>query len=89
MIKFNNASFTYKSKERQGGVFNISLSIEEGEFVLLTGESGCGKTTLTRLINGLSPEYYTGDLQGEVELSLIHISEPTRLIIRSRMPSSA
>ena len=69
MIKFNNASFTYKSKERQGGVFNISLSIEEGEFVLLTGESGCGKTTLTRLINGLSPEYYTGDLQGEVEIN--------------------
>lgn len=69
MIKFNNASFTYRSKERQVGVFNINLSIDEGEFVLLTGESGCGKTTITRLINGLSPEYYTGDLQGEVEIN--------------------
>ena len=59
MIKFNNASFTYKSKERQVGVFNICLSIEEGEFVLLTGESGCGDSDImmTDTINPLKSKF--------------------------------
>jgi energy-coupling factor transport system ATP-binding protein len=47
-------------------VRDINLSIAPGEVVLLCGESGCGKTTLTRLINGLIPQYYQGKLEGEV-----------------------
>lgn len=66
LIEFRNVTFTYQSTERESGVYDLNLKIPDGQVVLLCGESGCGKTTLTRLINGLSPEYYDGQLSGEV-----------------------
>ena len=42
------------------------MQIGRGECILLCGQSGCGKTTVTRLINGLIPHYYEGTLSGEV-----------------------
>ncbi len=50
MIKFNNVSFSYKKQEV---IKNLSLQIEKGEKVALTGASGSGKTTVLRLIMGL------------------------------------
>ena len=35
-----------------------------GELVILAGRSGCGKTTLTRVLNGLCPQFYPGELTG-------------------------
>lgn len=52
MLSFQNITFQYKENERP--LFkNLSFSVSKGDFVIIIGSSGCGKTTLFRLINGL------------------------------------
>ena len=66
MIKLNNISFSYGTKDSKGdAVENINLHIKKGECVLLCGRSGCGKTTITRILNGLCPTFFDGILTGE------------------------
>ena len=67
MIEFKNVSFAYPDSA-DGGLKNIDLTIPDGQCVLLCGRSGCGKTTLTRLINGLIPQFFAGELRGKVLL---------------------
>ena len=43
----------YKKENSVTALENISLDIEDGEFVCLVGPSGCGKTTLLRILAGL------------------------------------
>ena len=65
MIELKQVSFTYQGQEHDG-LRDIDLTIADGECVLLCGRSGCGKTTITRLVNGLIPQFYQGELQGRV-----------------------
>lgn len=75
MIELKNISFRYSAGQKENGLDDINLKIISGEVVLLTGESGCGKTTLTRLINGLIPNYHEGELQGEILINGKDISK--------------
>lgn len=54
---------------------DIELNIKEGELVVISGLSGCGKTTLTRILNGLIPNHYQGQLYGQVSILGKNISQ--------------
>ena len=47
--------YAQRSGTRSVVLENVNLQVENGEFVSLVGASGCGKTTLLRMISGLAP----------------------------------
>lgn len=63
MIEFKDFCFTYEN-EHIPALNSINLHINAGECVLITGLSGCGKTTLLRIINGLCPSVFPGTASG-------------------------
>ena len=67
MIRLENLSFTYSDSDKPA-LGDINLRIDDGEFVLITGPSGGGKSTLCRCLNGLVPHFYGGLISGVVEV---------------------
>ena len=76
-IEIRNVSFTYEG-DSEGGVKDISLSVKTGEFVVLAGQSGCGKSTVTRLINATVPYFYHGQMTGDVIINGKNIKQYQR-----------
>lgn len=74
MIELNNICFQYANTE-ESSLENVSIQISDGQCVLLCGESGCGKTTITRLLNGLIPHYYEGELHGDVMVNGLNVKQ--------------
>ncbi|MGL5513350.1 MAG: ABC transporter ATP-binding protein, partial [Sporomusa sp.] len=65
MIEFRNVSYSYR---KNGGknIDDLNFTIRKGEFVLITGKSGSGKTTVSKCINGLIPYFHEGIMDGDV-----------------------
>ncbi len=64
MIRIEDVSYKYDSETNC--IKNVNLHINKGEFVVLCGRSGCGKSTISRLINGLIPHFFDGKLSGDI-----------------------
>lgn len=65
ILAVKNLSFSYPDAASPA-LENISFSVSEGEFIVICGESGCGKTTLLRLLKReLAP---AGKISGEISL---------------------
>ncbi|MCB2227756.1 MAG: ABC transporter ATP-binding protein [Desulfarculaceae bacterium] len=73
MLKLENVSkrFHNANGEPIQAVQDVSLQIDEGEFVCLVGRSGCGKTTTLRLIAGLEKAG-----QGDIRLNGERVAGP-------------
>ncbi|MDR2780665.1 MAG: ATP-binding cassette domain-containing protein [Synergistaceae bacterium] len=67
MIKIEGLVFRYDGSPRDA-LNDISLDIEEGDFVGIIGPSGAGKSTLTYALNGVVPHHYSGNFRGRVEI---------------------
>jgi energy-coupling factor transporter ATP-binding protein EcfA2 len=74
IIDVKNLSYIYPNTS-EPILSDINLIIEAGEMVLVTGPSGCGKTTLCRCLNGLIPHFYKGELEGEITVASLPITE--------------
>ena len=86
MIQLSNVNFKY-SNSQSGALKDISITIHEGECILLCGDSGCGKTTITRLINGLIPHFYDGELTGSVKVADMDVSKEEIYTISKKVGS--
>ena len=65
-VQLKNIVFTYAAQNDGAAINDVSFQVRKGECLLLTGLSGCGKTSILRLLNGLIPRYYEGTLSGNV-----------------------
>ncbi|UCF62365.1 MAG: ABC transporter ATP-binding protein [Anaerolineaceae bacterium] len=89
LLVVDNVSFRYREREELA-IKDISLQLEAGEVLLIAGASGCGKTTLARVINGLIPRSYKGELTGRIlihgqdtsDMSLARISQNVGTVLQ-------
>ena len=68
LLSFARVSFTYPGADAPA-LSNVSLEIQAGEFCLLAGLSGHGKSTLLRAACGLVPHFHGGRFAGSVKLA--------------------
>lgn len=58
ILEIKNVSKVFHTKDKDvEAIRNVSFNVKEGEFISIIGASGCGKTTLLRLIAGLEKNY--------------------------------
>lgn len=68
MLNIRELSFKYKNN-REFAIKDISFSANNGQCIVLTGVSGCGKSTVLKSLNGLIPRMFEGEISGEIVLN--------------------
>lgn len=85
-VELEHFGFRYQGAEAPA-LRDVSLRFSPGECVVLCGRSGCGKTTLTRAVNGLIPLAYRGERSGQVRIGGKPLEEHSSSELAARVGS--
>ncbi len=76
IVNLQNITYQYPFTETPA-LHNLSLQIDEGEFVAIIGPNGAGKSTLCYTLAGFIPHFYKGELTGKVEIAGVETRDST------------
>jgi energy-coupling factor transporter ATP-binding protein EcfA2 len=91
-IEVEDLSFQYANQREGSALDDVSLTVDEGEFVGIVGETGAGKTTLLSAMCGVIPFGVNGEKSGEVRVngdsieeygSLYNLAEDVSMVLDS------
>ena len=74
VIEIKDLKFSYPGAKAPV-LKGVDLEIEQGDFVAIIGNNGCGKSTLCKVMNGLIPHFITGDFEGSVQAAGVETRE--------------
>ena len=67
IIRIKNVNFVYDGSHRRA-IADINLEVYKGEFLVITGPTGAGKSTLCQCLNGIIPHFTQGVMTGSVNV---------------------
>lgn len=73
-VEVKDLTFVYRGAKKPA-IRNINLKLIGDEFLVVTGPTGCGKTTLARCFNGLIPHFHPGRMAGQIKLNGVETRE--------------
>lgn len=65
MLKIENVNFRYPG-QKENTLNGLNIEIEEGTFLAIIGSNGSGKSTMCKLLNGIIPHFFVGDIEGNI-----------------------
>jgi energy-coupling factor transporter ATP-binding protein EcfA2 len=74
IVNIEDLTFYYRGSKKPA-IRKINLKIMPGEYIVITGPTGCGKTTLCRCFDGLIPHFHQGNISGNVIVDGINTTE--------------
>lgn len=85
VIELSGISYSYRGRKDQPVLNDINLKVERGEFMVVTGRTGSGKSTLCYILNGLIPHFFGGILKGTAQVAGLGVAAATIADLASRV----